>query len=155
MQRSTASRPAALLLDRVGPDLVTDRALDRHALAHDASHYLLVPEMVVRPTSAEQVGAVLRACDAVAAPVKLMRERESGQHMPAGAPGRQHVVAGRSRHGRLSRCGLRGMSLIIFACPKARNSPSPLVRLLRNGLRRVIATSRPISMQTAMVEDPP
>lgn len=53
----------------IGADVVTRRALDRHAIAHDASHYLLTPEVVVRPTSADQVAAVMRACDAAAAPV--------------------------------------------------------------------------------------
>ncbi|MGB7449904.1 MAG: FAD-binding and (Fe-S)-binding domain-containing protein, partial [Ornithinimicrobium sp.] len=54
---------------RLGPDAVSTRALDRYAMAHDASHYLLIPEMVVRPTSAAQVAAVLTACDRLEAPV--------------------------------------------------------------------------------------
>ncbi|MDX6317185.1 MAG: D-lactate dehydrogenase, partial [Nocardioidaceae bacterium] len=42
---------------------MTRRALDRYAYAHDASHYLLVPQTVVTPRSAEQVAQVLRSCD--------------------------------------------------------------------------------------------
>ena len=60
---------AQQLEGRLGPDGVSTKALDRYAMAHDASHYLLVPELVVRPSSAEQVAAVLSACDALAAPV--------------------------------------------------------------------------------------
>ncbi|MGB3257263.1 MAG: FAD-binding and (Fe-S)-binding domain-containing protein [Ornithinimicrobium sp.] len=71
---STRAHPSwsALAQDlgrHVGEAAVSTRALDRYALAHDASHYLLVPEVVVRPTSTEQVASVLRACAAVAAPV--------------------------------------------------------------------------------------
>jgi D-lactate dehydrogenase len=43
------------------PGGVRSRALDRLAMAHDASHYLLTPEAVVTPTSAAQVAALLRA----------------------------------------------------------------------------------------------
>jgi D-lactate dehydrogenase len=47
----------------LGDDAVSRRALDRYAYAHDASHYLLVPQTVVTPRSAEQVAQVLRSCD--------------------------------------------------------------------------------------------
>ena len=53
----------------IGAEAVSRRAIDRYAMAHDASHYLLTPEVIVRPTSADQVAAVMRACDAAAAPV--------------------------------------------------------------------------------------
>lgn len=53
----------------IGVEAVSRRALDRHAMAHDASHYLLTPEVIARPTSADQVAAVMRACDAAASPV--------------------------------------------------------------------------------------
>ena len=39
---------------------VSERTLDRYAMAHDASHYLLVPEAVLTPRSAEDVAAVFR-----------------------------------------------------------------------------------------------
>ncbi len=57
------------LRSELGDEAVSTRAIDRYALAHDASHYLLIPEMVVRPTSTEQVAAVLRACAAAGAPL--------------------------------------------------------------------------------------
>ncbi len=53
----------------IGPDAVSRRALDRHAMSHDASSYLLIPEVIVRPTSADQVAAVMRACALSSAPI--------------------------------------------------------------------------------------
>src|SRR5699024_5525832 len=57
------------LTERLGQAAVSTRPLDRHALAHDASHYLLTPQVVARPTSTEQVAALLAGCDAAGAPV--------------------------------------------------------------------------------------
>jgi D-lactate dehydrogenase len=46
----------------LGPDVaVSSRALDRYARAHDASHYLLVPEQVVTPHDALGVARVFNA----------------------------------------------------------------------------------------------
>jgi len=45
------------LIDAVGDDgRVGTRALDRHAAAHDASHFLLTPRVVVTARDAEEVG---------------------------------------------------------------------------------------------------
>ncbi|WP_238146720.1 FAD-binding and (Fe-S)-binding domain-containing protein [Ornithinimicrobium murale] len=57
------------LTERLGGSAVSRRPLDLHAMAHDASHYLLTPEVLVRPTTTEQVASVLAACDAAGAPV--------------------------------------------------------------------------------------
>jgi D-lactate dehydrogenase len=57
------------LASLLGDDAVTQRPLDRFAYAHDASHYLLVPQTVVTPRSAEQVAQVLRACDRAGVPL--------------------------------------------------------------------------------------
>ncbi|NJP87960.1 FAD-binding oxidoreductase [Nonomuraea sp. FMUSA5-5] len=43
------------------PGIARTRASDRLGLAHDASHYLLTPQAVLVPESAEQVAALLRA----------------------------------------------------------------------------------------------
>jgi len=43
------------------PARVSTRALDRHALAPDASHFLLVPQAVVTAADAAEVGALMRA----------------------------------------------------------------------------------------------
>ncbi len=53
----------------LGEDAVTQRRLDRLKYAHDASHYLLVPQTVVTPRSAEQVAVLLRACDRAGVPL--------------------------------------------------------------------------------------
>src|SRR4051812_38564478 len=43
------------------PGITRSRASDRLGMAHDASHYLLTPEAIVVPRSAEQVAALMRA----------------------------------------------------------------------------------------------
>ena len=43
------------------PDRVRTDELSRHAQAHDASHFLLLPEAVVVPRDAAEVGRLLRA----------------------------------------------------------------------------------------------
>ncbi|MER7540659.1 FAD-binding and (Fe-S)-binding domain-containing protein [Streptomyces sp. NPDC097704] len=54
--------PALLaLLEQAAPGTVTARASDRLSFAHDASPYLLVPDAVVTPRDAAQVGALLSA----------------------------------------------------------------------------------------------
>lgn len=53
----------------LGQQTVTQRSIDRLKYAHDASHYLLVPQTVVTPTSAEQVAQVMRACDRAGLPL--------------------------------------------------------------------------------------
>src|SRR5690625_7305213 len=43
------------------PAQVSDRAIDRHATAHDASHFLLIPQAVVTAGNASEGGALMRA----------------------------------------------------------------------------------------------
>lgn len=57
MPATTAAIP---LIDQLGLDTVSTRDLDRYAMAHDASHYLLVPQGVATPRNAADVGALLR-----------------------------------------------------------------------------------------------
>jgi D-lactate dehydrogenase len=52
------------VLESAVPGGTRQRAIDRFGMAHDASHYLLIPEAVVTPASAEQAAALLRACGA-------------------------------------------------------------------------------------------
>lgn len=60
---------AAELRRELGGGQVSRRAIDRHVLAHDASHYLLVPDLVVRPLDQAQVAAVMAACDRAGTPL--------------------------------------------------------------------------------------
>lgn len=48
---------------------VTDRAIDRLAFAHDASHYLKIPRGVATPKSADDVGRLLKASHESRVPV--------------------------------------------------------------------------------------
>ena len=51
------------------PAQVTTRAIDLHANAHDASHFLLIPQAVVTAGNAAEVGALLRASAAQGVPL--------------------------------------------------------------------------------------
>lgn len=53
------------------PSRISDRAIDRHAKAHDASHFLLIPEAVATPSDAAEVGRLLRASAAIGMPLTL------------------------------------------------------------------------------------
>jgi D-lactate dehydrogenase len=53
----------------LGPQAVSIRPIDLHAHAHDASHYLLVPRLLVTPSSAADVSALFAACTRAASPV--------------------------------------------------------------------------------------
>ena len=57
------------LTRHIGADQVLRRAVDRHARAHDASHYLIVPEVAVVAEDAAAVAEVLRVAGAHGCPV--------------------------------------------------------------------------------------
>ncbi len=92
-ERSTRS---ALLgaLEAAAPGRVTDRASARLARAHDASHYLLVPELVVTAADADQVAALLRACRSLAEPLTF---RAGGTSL-SGQAGSDNVLVDTRRH---------------------------------------------------------
>ena len=56
----TATAAAAPLTDQLNLDTVSTRDLDRRSMAHDASHYLLIPQGVATPRNADDVGLLLR-----------------------------------------------------------------------------------------------
>lgn len=56
----TSLDAAIPLIDQMGLDTVSTRDLDRYAMAHDASHYVLLPQGVATPRNAEDVGQLLR-----------------------------------------------------------------------------------------------
>ena len=53
------------------PEQVKTRAIDLHANAHDASHFLLIPQAVVMAGNAAEVGGMLRASAAQGVPLTL------------------------------------------------------------------------------------
>ncbi|QFG70116.1 FAD-binding oxidoreductase [Ornithinimicrobium pratense] len=81
-------------LGRLGQEMATDRPLERHALAHDASHYLLIPDVVVRPRSTEEVAALLRACAQEGMPLTF----RSGGTSLSGQAVTEHVLVDTRLH---------------------------------------------------------
>ena len=53
------------------PDQVRDRELDRYALAHDASHFLLLPAAVATPRDAGEVAGLLQSSARHGVPLTL------------------------------------------------------------------------------------
>ena len=54
------SKALLTALESAVPDGISSEFFDRRAMASDASHYLLTPSVIVRPTSATQVGDIFR-----------------------------------------------------------------------------------------------
>ena len=76
------------------PSQVRMDDLSRHALAHDASHVLLLPRAVVVPRDAEEVGRVLRASASAGIPLTF----RSGGTSLSGQAGTDGVLADVRRH---------------------------------------------------------
>ncbi|MDQ1538166.1 MAG: D-lactate dehydrogenase [Actinomycetota bacterium] len=68
------------------PTQVKTRALDLHAGAHDASHFILIPQAVVVAANADEVGRLLRASNASGLPLTFRSGGTSlsGQALTAG-----------------------------------------------------------------------
>ena len=52
--------PATTSVADLGTENISTREIDRRKMAHDASHYLMIPEAVATPRTAEEVAALLR-----------------------------------------------------------------------------------------------
>ncbi|WP_062303704.1 FAD-binding and (Fe-S)-binding domain-containing protein [Demequina subtropica] len=76
------------------PAQVRTDTLTRRAMAHDASHVLLVPAAVVAPASAAEVGAVMRAAAEAQAPLTF----RSGGTSLSGQAGTDGVLVDVRRH---------------------------------------------------------
>ncbi|TMR92887.1 FAD-binding and (Fe-S)-binding domain-containing protein [Nonomuraea basaltis] len=64
-QRLEPADPAVLAaVEAAVPGITRARASDRLGMAHDASHYLLIPQAVLVPQDAGQVADLMRACAA-------------------------------------------------------------------------------------------
>ena len=94
--RTAPVSDAALLaeLEHAVPQGVSARSIDRLAMAHDASHYLLTPRAVVTPTSAGQVAAVLRGAARSGVPLTF----RSGGTSLSGQAGTDQVLVDTRRH---------------------------------------------------------
>lgn len=84
MSTATASLHAELAAS-LGDGHVSASALDRHARAHDASHYLLVPELVATAGDTEAVASALRLATRHGVPVTF---RSGGTSLSGQASGR-------------------------------------------------------------------
>ncbi|MGX5696800.1 FAD-linked oxidase C-terminal domain-containing protein [Agromyces soli] len=73
------------LARELGAERVSSRALDRHARAHDASHYLMVPELTVEADGVEAVARTLSAATRHGVPVTF---RSGGTSLSGQASGR-------------------------------------------------------------------
>lgn len=69
MTSSAEGMLSALRAAVADPTQVRTRALDLHANAHDASHFLLIPKAVVVAGNADEVGRLLRASAAQGVPL--------------------------------------------------------------------------------------
>ena len=83
---SPARHCGALRAAVADPAEVKARALDIHANAHDASHFLLIPQAVVVADNADEVGQLLRASATQGVPLTFRADGTSlsGQALTAG-----------------------------------------------------------------------
>ena len=58
--QTEAPTPAPASVADLGTENISTRDIDRRKMAHDASHYLMIPEAVATPRTAEEVAALLR-----------------------------------------------------------------------------------------------
>ena len=73
---------------------VSERAIDRYAYAHDASHYQFLPDAVATPKNAAQVAALFRAAHAVG---RTLTFRSGGTSL-AGQAGTSDIVVDTRHH---------------------------------------------------------
>ncbi|MFW0169789.1 FAD-binding and (Fe-S)-binding domain-containing protein [Rothia sp. P4278] len=85
---------AAELRDITHSDFFSNSSLDRLAMAHDASHYLLVPGAVVRPQSATDMGKIFAAADRHNLPLTF----RSGGTSLSGQAGTEGLLIDTRRH---------------------------------------------------------
>ncbi|WP_345679224.1 FAD-binding and (Fe-S)-binding domain-containing protein [Yinghuangia aomiensis] len=133
-RRSAADRPLTGLptadpalrdaLDRVLPGAVAARASDRLAAAHDASHYLIVPQAVVRPRDVPHMAALFRATAAHGVAVTF----RSGGTSLSGQAGGDGVLVDTRRH-------FRGIEVLDDGA-RVRVQPGATVRAVNTRLAR-------------------
>ena len=87
---ATVSSPASHLARELGSDqALSTRPIDRIKYAHDASHFLYTPDVVVQARSAREVAAAFRASASSGAPVVL---RSGGTSLSGQAGGAGMLV---------------------------------------------------------------
>jgi len=91
----------AELIAALGPDRVSSAPLDRHVKAHDASHYLLIPNLVATADDLGDVAEVLRAASTHGTPITF---RSGGTSLSGQASGRGILLD--------TRRGFRGIEVL-------------------------------------------
>ncbi|MGR7000413.1 FAD-binding oxidoreductase [Yinghuangia aomiensis] len=113
------------------PGAVAARASDRLAAAHDASHYLIVPQAVVRPRDVPHMAALFRATAAHGVAVTF----RSGGTSLSGQAGGAEVLVDTRRH-------FRGIEVLDDGA-RVRVEPGATVRAVNTRLRPVRPEARP------------
>jgi D-lactate dehydrogenase len=86
--------PALIAAIEAAGSVVATRATDRLGSAHDASHYLLTPQAVASPSSAEQVAGLFRASHQQGVPMTF----RSGGTSLSGQAGTTGILVDTRRH---------------------------------------------------------
>ncbi len=106
------------------PDIVSTRAMDRLALAHDASHYRMVPAAVARPRNAAEVGTLISQAAQSGVPMTF----RSGGTSLSGQASSNHLLVDTRRHFR---------SIEVLDCGvRVRTQPGATVRAVNARLSR-------------------
>lgn len=111
-------------LERAVPGGVTTRLSDRLAMAHDASHYLLTPQAVVTPRSADEVAALFAAARTEGVPLTF----RSGGTSLSGQSTAVGILADVRRH-------FRGIEVLDDG-RRVRAQPGAVVRAVNTRLAR-------------------
>ncbi|MFF4028800.1 FAD-binding and (Fe-S)-binding domain-containing protein [Streptomyces sviceus] len=127
MSRTDLLVPDPTLLARLAaaaPGAVSARVSDRLSFAHDASHYLLVPQAVVTPRDAAQMAALLRVSTAHGLPLTF----RSGGTSLSGQATNDGVLVDTRRH-------FRGIEILDDGA-RVRVQPGATVRAVNTRLAR-------------------
>lgn len=127
MSRTDLLVPDPTLLARLAeaaPGAVSARVSDRLSFAHDASHYLLVPQAVVTPRDAAQMAALLRVSAAHGLPLTF----RSGGTSLSGQATNDGVLVDTRRH-------FRGIEILDDGA-RVRVQPGATVRAVNTRLAR-------------------
>ncbi|WOP17780.1 FAD-binding and (Fe-S)-binding domain-containing protein [Raineyella sp. LH-20] len=103
--------------------MYSDSEFDRRALAHDASHYLVVPQIVATPRSADDIGALFRTARAGGLPLTF---RSGGTSLSGQAQGRGILAD--------TRASFRGIEVLDDGA-RVRVQPGATVRAVNTVLR--------------------
>ncbi|MBP3037383.1 FAD-binding oxidoreductase [Arthrobacter sp. zg-ZUI100] len=106
----------------LGTENISTREIDRRKMAHDASHYLLIPEAVATPRTAEEVASLLRRSRALGVPATF----RSGGTSLSGQSQSGHLLINTRQH-------FRGIE-VLDGGARVRVQPGATVRAVNSRL---------------------